>query len=79
MSPSRASPRNQRAFTEFGTEVPHVRISDNLARVVVGGEAMTDQFVETELLRTGHFHGAVYWAAHGDPADRLRDVISRHS
>ena len=75
---SRLAPRNQRPFTEFGPEVPRVRIGDNLAGVVVRGEALTDQFVETELLRTGHFDDAVDWGTHGDRADRLRDVLSRH-
>ena len=55
-----------------------MRIGDNLAGVVVRGEALTDQFVETELLRTGHFDDAVDWGTHGDRADRLRDVLSRH-
>jgi len=75
---SRLAPRNQRAFTEFGPEVPGLRIGDNLARVVVGGKALTDQFIETELLRTGHFNSPVDWGTHGDRADRLRDVLSRH-
>src|SRR5438270_11532599 len=56
---SRLAPGNQRPFTEFGPEVPRVRIGDNLAGVVVRGEALTDQFVETELLRTGDFDDAV--------------------
>src|SRR5467141_3104511 len=57
---SRLAPRNQRAFSKFGPEVPCVRIGDNFAGVVVRGETLTDQFVETELLRTGHFNGAVH-------------------
>src|SRR4029077_1339995 len=69
---------NQRAFPELGAEVPRVRIGDDLAGVIVRGEAPPDQFVETELLRTGHFNGAVHRRAHGDPADPRRDVISRH-
>src|SRR5262245_866028 len=75
---SRLAPRNQRALTEFGPKVPRVRIGDNLAGIVVRGEAPTDQFVETELLGTGHFYRPVHWGAHGDPADRLRDVLSSH-
>src|SRR5439155_26022964 len=75
---SRLAPRNQRPFTEFGPEVPRVRIGDNLAGVVVRGEALTDQFVETELLRTGQFYDAVEWGTHGDRADCLRDVLSCH-
>ena len=75
---SRLALGNQRAFTEFGPEVPRLRIGDNLAGIVVRGEALTDQFVETELLRTGDFNGAVDWGADGDRPDRLRDVISRH-
>jgi hypothetical protein len=29
-------------------------------------------------LRTGHFNGATHWGAHGDAADCLGNVISRH-
>src|SRR5258705_4598237 len=70
--------RNQRAFAEFCPEVPRVRVNDNLAGVVARTEAPTDQFIEPELLGTGHFNGAIQWRAHGDPADGLGDVISRH-
>ena len=31
---SRLAPGNQRAFTEFGPEVPRLRIGDNLAGIV---------------------------------------------
>src|SRR5262249_24724531 len=41
---SRLAPGNQRAFTEFSSEIPRMRIGDNIARVVVRGEALTDQF-----------------------------------
>src|SRR6185503_3161544 len=74
----RLAPGNQGTFIEFRPEVPRVGIGDDFAGVLVRGKALTDQFVETELLRTGHFSGAVHWGAHGDPADRLRDVVSRH-
>src|SRR5947207_1391419 len=73
---SRLAPRNQRPFTEFGPEVPRVRIGDNLAGVVVRGEALTDQFVETELLRTRHFDDTVDSATHGDRTDRTHDVVN---
>src|SRR6266850_3626843 len=75
---SHLAPRNQGIFIEFRPEVPRVRIGDDLAGVLVRGKALTDQFVETELLRTGHFNGAVHWSAHDDPGDLFRDVISRH-
>ena len=55
-----------------------MRVNDNLAGVVARAEELTDQFIETELLGTGHFNRAIQWRAHGDPADRLGDVISRH-
>src|SRR5262245_61147056 len=74
----RFAPGNQRALTESRAEVPRVRIGDNLAGIVASGEALTDQFVEPELLRTRHFNGAVHWRGHGDPADRLCDIIGRH-
>ena len=77
LAESRFTGRNQRALAEFGPEVPRVGVNDT-SRVLPRGEALTDQFVETERLRTGHFNGAVHWRADGDPADRLRHVVSRH-
>src|SRR5262245_3705221 len=75
---SRLAQGNQRTFIELGPEVPCVRIGHNRAGVLAGREALTDQFVETELLRTGHLDRAIHGGAHGDPADCLRDVIRRH-
>src|SRR6185295_16295071 len=46
--------------------------------VVARAQALADQFIETELLRTRHFNRAIHWRADGDSADRLGDVISRH-
>jgi hypothetical protein len=78
LAESRVAGRNQRALTEDGPEIPRVRVSDNLAGIVARAEALTYQFIETELLRTGDFDGAIHWRTHGDPGDRLGDVISRH-
>ena len=78
LAESRVAGRNQRTLAEFGPEIPRVRVNDNLAGVVARAEALTDQFIETELLGTGHFNRAIHWRAHGDPADRLGDVVSRH-
>ena len=78
LAESRLAGGNQRALAELGPEVPRVRIDHNLAGVVPRGEALADQFIETERLGTGHINRAVQWLAHGDPADRLGDVISRH-
>src|SRR5438045_8524970 len=78
MSPSRPAPEGINARSLSSAPKYRARIGDNLAGVVVRGEALTDQFVETELLRTGHFDDAVDWGTHGDRADRLRDVLSRH-
>jgi hypothetical protein len=78
LAKSRLAGRNQRALTQFRPEVPRVRVDDNFAGVLARGKALTDQVVETELLRTGHFNGAIHWGAHGDAADCLGDVISRH-
>ena len=47
-------------------------------RLVARAEALTDQLIETELLGTGDVDRAIHWRAHGDPTDRLGDVISRH-
>src|SRR5213593_4419323 len=74
LAKSRAIAGNQRALAEFGSEVPRVRVGDNLARVVARAEALSNQLIEAELLRTGHFDGAIQWRAHGDPPDRLGDV-----
>ena len=41
-------------------------------------EAQTDQFIERELLGTGHFNRAIHRLPHGDAGDRPRDVIRRH-
>jgi hypothetical protein len=70
--------RNQRALVELGPEVPRVRINDHLAGVVARAEALTDQFIEAELLGTGDLNRAIDWRAHRDLADGLDDVISRH-
>ena len=70
--------RNERALAEFGSEVSRVLVDDDLAGVVARAERQTDQLIETELLGAGHFNRAIEWRVHGDPADRLGDVISRH-
>jgi hypothetical protein len=54
-----------------------VRVDDDLAGVVARGQALTDQLIETELLRPGHFHRAVQWIAHGNPPDRSAEAITR--
>src|SRR6185295_13298416 len=78
LAESRVVGRNQRALAELGPEVPGVRVDDNLAGVVARAQALTDQLIETELLGTGHLNRAIQRRAHGDPADRRGDVISRH-
>src|ERR1700741_620618 len=70
--------RNQRALAQFGAEVPRVRVDNHLAGVVARAEALTDQLIKAELLGTGHFNRAIQWRAHGDPANRLGDIVSRH-
>jgi hypothetical protein len=42
LAESRVVGRNQRPLAEFGPEVPRMRINDNLARVVVCDETLTD-------------------------------------
>src|SRR5262245_41185117 len=78
LAESRMASRDQRALAELGSEVPRVRVDDNLARVVACGEPLTDQFIETKLLGTGHLNRAVQWCAHRSPGDRLGDVLTRH-
>jgi len=41
-------------------------------------ETLANQIIKAELLRAGHFHGAIHGRTHGDPADGLRHVVSRH-
>ena len=58
LAESRVAGRNQRALVELGAEVARVWVGDYIAGIVSSGEALTDQFIETELLRTGHFNRA---------------------
>src|SRR5262245_3319696 len=74
----RVAGRNQRSLGQFGSEIPRVRVDDDLARVVTRLEALADQVIEAKAFWTGHFDRAVQWRAHGDPLDRLDDVISSH-
>jgi len=62
LSESRVGGRNQRAFAEFGPEVPRVRISDDVARVVAREKVLTDQVIETQLYGTSHFNRAIHSA-----------------
>ena len=75
---SRVVSRNQRALVEFCPEVPRARVDDNLTRVVARGEAPTDQLIEAEPFRAGHFNRAIQWRAHGGCRNRLGNVIGRH-
>jgi hypothetical protein len=42
--------RNKRLLTEFCTEVASMRVGNDLASVVPGGEHMSHEFVEAEPL-----------------------------
>src|SRR5262245_10257038 len=70
--------RDERALVELGSEVARVRVDHNLALVLARDETLSDQFVEAELLRAGHFNRAIQWRADGDSAYSFRDVFSRH-
>jgi hypothetical protein len=79
ISPSRRlAGGNQGAIAELGAEVPRARVDGNLGRVVTREGVLPEQRIETELLGTRHFNRAIQRRAHGDPADRPGDVISRH-
>ena len=52
LAESRIVGRNQRALAEFGPEVLRVRVDDNLTGIGARAEALTDQLIETELLRS---------------------------
>ena len=58
----RLAPGNQRTFIQFGPEVPRVRISDDVARVVAREKVLTDQVIETQLYGTSHFNRAIHSA-----------------
>ena len=61
LAESRVVIGNQRTLAKFRPEVPRVRVNDNLARVVLCAEALTDQLIETELLGPSNFDRAVQW------------------
>src|SRR5262245_62391592 len=48
----RLAPGYERTFIELGSEVACMRIGHNFAGVLAGGEALTDQFVETDRKST---------------------------
>src|SRR5216684_6337127 len=65
------------AFAKCRAEVARLRISDNLAPIVVCLQAESDERVEPELFRSPDFNRAVYRRTERDPADRFGDVVSR--
>ena len=68
---------NEGPFAQLSTEVLCVRISDDLARIVAETQTLTDERIEAELLRSGHFDGTLQRRAHSDPANRAGDIIGR--
>ena len=65
------------AFAKCRAEVARLRISDNLAPIVVRFQAESDERVEPELFRSPDFNRAVYRRADRDHTDRFGDVVSR--
>src|SRR5260370_20133 len=70
--------RNECALAKLHAVVARVRVSDNLARILVCGQALPDEFIETKLFRPPYFNGAVHRRARRDPAHRTGDIVSRH-
>ena len=54
-----------------------MRVGDHLAGIAAGAEACADELIEPELVRPGDLDDAVHRLAHGDPAERARDIIGR--
>src|SRR5262245_17625759 len=52
LTESRVAGGNQRTLAEFGTEVPRVRVDDDLARVVARAEALTRSEEHTSELQS---------------------------
>src|SRR5262245_54633183 len=69
---------DKRPLAQLPTEVARARVGYDAAPIVEFAEVHTDQFIETELLRTGHFNGAIQGGTDRDPADRFRDVVGGH-
>src|SRR4029453_4237556 len=59
LAESRLPGRDHPPLAGLGPEVPRVRVDHDLPGVVARTEALTDQLVEAELLRTGDVDGAV--------------------
>src|ERR1700731_1142355 len=70
--------RNECALAKLHAVVARVRVSDNLARIFVCGQALRDEFIETKLFRPPYFNGAIHRRARRDPAHRTGDIVSRH-
>lgn len=70
--------RHEGSLAQYGSEVAGRRIGYHFARIVSGTQTASDEFVETELFRPCHIHGAVDRRSHGDRADSGRDVLSCH-
>src|SRR5262245_23312426 len=70
--------RNQRALVELRTEVPRMRVNDNLARIIACAQPLADQVIETELLGTGNFDRAILRRGHCDLCYRLCDIFGCH-
>ncbi len=41
--------------------VARLWVCDNLARILVCGEALPGEFIETKLFRPSYFNGAIHW------------------
>ena len=70
--------RNECALGQPGTEVTTLRVCDDFALIVMGAEALSDEFVEPKLLGAGNIQGAIQWRFDSDFADRFGDVVRRH-
>src|SRR5512132_384347 len=65
-------------LAQLCAEVACVRIGDHVTWIVACAEVSSDELVETEPLWPRHLEDAVHRGSHRDPADRTRDILSRH-
>src|SRR5580692_474944 len=74
----RAIVRNQCLLAHLDTVVARLRVCNNLARVLVEGQVLPDEFIQTKLFRPSYFNRAIHWRARRNPAYRTGNIVSRH-
>src|SRR5258708_3145194 len=78
LAESRAIAGKECALAKLHAVVARVRVSDNFALIVACAQALSDEFVKTELFGSSYFNRAVHRRAHRDLSDRTGDIVGRH-